>query len=549
MGLPYEATFQFDLSATENGRSRLDGVLQFLREGLSTTTADASAAIEVETGDIGGYAYAMIGTERRHPTLADQLMQLEVRLCVAGDGPAQANFTSRFISADGVAPPGLRAGPPRLLLAVADEFECQIDGFDVAGDVQVVDADSVDDFVRECVFDETRTLPLLLFSESERGGMELDLQQVQRGLTGLGRVVHMTQSADIRFLELAGRRLRCFNGAARWLWPGCTFNRNGIGPSKSFYWQNELSDPHLVYHLQQTALEAAPVRDFDTYYSMCRAEVIFERNRQLEAERLSPQATEPDAESRAQMRREQLRVNEANRRLGIEQSKVARLDQQLAEAQSRIEKLETELDERDDFDVVYETERDRRDRIQELREDLARNAKTITQLNEELQKYRQEDRARTERDGLALPLGSDHPGWLTICQHALNIYRDPMRRYVIDGLRRDYPEDVDGQVKMSVDFTTGRTYKSDDPESSIDVGDFEELVKSYTQCFGDDRSHTNRIGRIRRFRNIVAHPPVGGIEATAVQEGLRNIKDTLERIGDVEAAGEVERLGRLIHHR
>lgn len=548
MGLPYETTFQFDVPAAENEGSRLDGVVQFLMDELSTGNASAGSEIEVESGNYGGYAYAMLKTERPHPQLTEQLMQLEVRLCAADGGAVQANFRSRFVSGDGVDPPDSSTGPPRLLLALADEFQCRIDGFDVAGEVLVVDEATVDDFVSEWVLSESRTLPLLLFSESAEGGVAQDLQRVRKGLTGLGRVVHMTQNADARFLELAGQRLRCFNGAARWLWPGCTFDRNGSGPPGSFYWPNQLANRDLVHRLQQTALEAAPVRDFDMQYSLCRAEVIFERNRQLEAERLSSQATEPDTESQKEIRKGQIRINEMNRMLGIERGKVAKLDQQLAEALSRIEELETELYERDNVEVMYASARNRRDKIQEMREDLERNAKTITQLNDELQKYRQEDRYRTERDGLVLPLRSEHPGWLTICQHALNIYRDPMRQYVIDGLRDEYGGDVEQWVKMSVAYTSGRTYKQGDPESSIDVGDFEDLVRGHSQCFGDDGLHTNRLGRIRTFRNTVSHPPVGGLEATVLQDGLRSIRDELQGIGHVEAAGEVERLSRLIPH-
>ncbi len=543
MGLPYEATFEFDVPTSENEGSRLDSVVQFLRNELSTGNVNVASEIEVEAGDYGGYAYAMVKTERSHPQWTEQLMQLEVRLCVVGDGMVQANFRSRFVSSDGVDPPQLRAGPPRLLLRAAERFGFSAEGVALGLDVPVIDAETVENLVDEWMFGVDRDLPILVCSERPDGTIPLEPESIQRDLIGLARVVRLEDEANEKFRKLTG--LACFNGAGRWIWPGPRSQRGGRLPN-TYLSQSVLGAGDALYNLQQTALQMILRSDFDGQYSVCRTEVIFERNRQLEAERQSAPSSEPDADTQKEVLRERRRANEFNRRLSIEQGKVAQLDQQLAEALSRIDELETELDSVNDSDIGYESARDRRDAIRELRARLSTTEKTITELNGELQRYRQEDRNWIATHGLTLPLRGAHPGWLTICNHALNIYRDPMRRYVIDGLRSEFGEDLEQRLKRSVDYTRDRTYKHDDPESSIDVGDFEDLFRANPQCFGDDSTDTNQLGYIQRFRNIISHPPVNGIDATFAQDGLRNIKEVLERTGHVEAANQVASLSQLI---
>ena len=279
MGLPYEATFQFEVPAPENEGSRLDGVVQFMMDELSTGNVNAGSEIEVESGDYGGYAYAMVKTERPHPQLAKQLMQLEVRLCAADEGMGQANFRSRFVSGDGVDPPEVRAGPPRLLLSAMERFDGSAGGLAVGQVVRMIDAGSVADFVREDVLSADRTLPMLVCSERQNGKMPLDPDLIQRELLGLARVVRLADAATRRFGELASTP--CYNGAARWLWPGVGSQRGNV-PSNAYVPPAALTTRDALYNLQQTALGRASRSEFDGQYSICRTEVILERNRQLE---------------------------------------------------------------------------------------------------------------------------------------------------------------------------------------------------------------------------------------------------------------------------
>ena len=543
MGLPYETTFQFNVVEPESGVSRLNGVVQFLKDGLSTGSAQAAAEIEVEAGDFGGYAYAMVKTERPHPQLTGQLMQLEVRLCAEADGEIQANFRSRFVSGDGVDPPELRAGPPRLLLSAAEQFNFSAEGVSFGQDVPVIDAQSVEDFVDKWVFEVDRGLPVLVCSERPNGTVPLEPELIQRELIGLARVVRLKDEANEGFRKLTG--MPCFNGAGRWIWPGPR-PLHGSRPPSTYLPQARLTAVDALYNLQQTTLQRTLGSTFDGQYSMCRAEVIFERNRQLEAERQSARSAEPAAESQKEALKERRRANEFNRQVGIEQRKVAHLNQQLTEAFSRIEELEAELDAEFDAEVRFESPRDRRDEIHALKDRLSKNETTITDLNDQLQKYRQEDRHWMAVNGLTLPLRNLHPGWLTICNHALNVYRDPMRRFVICRLREAHGDDLERCVKSCVDFTGRKAYNPQDPESSIDVGDFEDLVQSNRQCFAGGELQAQLLGHIRSFRNRVSHPPTNGLDEDLVRDGLRNIRDVLESIGEADAAGEVSDLTRLV---
>ena len=543
MGLPYETTFQFNVVEPESGAARLNSVVQFLKDGLSAGSAQATSEVEVEAGDFGGYAYAMVKTERPHPQLTDHLMQLEVRLCAEADGAIQANFRSRFVSGDGVDPPELRAGPPRLLLSAAEQFNFSAEGVSFSQDVSVVDAQSVQDFVDKWVFEADQGLPLLVCSERPNGTIPLEPELIQRELIGLARVVRLKDEANEGFRKLTG--LPCFNGAGRWIRPGPP-PRHGGRPISTYLPQASLTAVDALYNLQQTALQQTLNNAFDSHYSMCRAEVIFERNRELEAERQSAPAAEPVAASQKEALKERRRANEFNRQLGIEQRKVAQLNQQLAEAFSRIEELETELDAEIDAEVSHESPRDRRDEIRALKDRLSKNETTIIDLNGQLQQYRQEDRYRIAVNGLTLPLRNLHPGWLTICNHALNVYRDPMRRFVIRRLQEAHGDDLERCVKSCVDFTGRKAYNPQDPESSIDVGDFEDLVQSNRHCFTDDELQAQLLGHIRSFRNRVSHPPTNGLDEDLVHDGLRNIRDVLECIGEADAAGEVSNLTRLM---
>ena len=543
MGLPYETTFQFGLLSSESGGSGLDNVAQFLVGELSAGGVSAASDIEVETGESGAFGYAMIKTERPHPHLSEQLMQLEVRLCTTGDGEMQANFRSRFVSVDGVDPPELRAGPPRLLLSAMEQFDCSVGGLEFGRVVPVIDAGAVADFVNESVFGADRALPILVCSERPDGTIPLDPELVRRELLGLAQVARLEDEATSSFRELTG--LACFNGAARWIWPGPRLQRDRRPPN-SYLPQAALVTDDVLYNLQQTALQRALPDDFDGQYSICRTEVILERNRQLEAEKQSASAAEIASESQADVIKERRRANEFSRRLDIERRKVAQLDQQLAEALSRIEDIEAELDTEDDANVAYESARERRDEIRELRDRLSRNEKTITELNGELQRYRQEERNWIATNGVTLPIKNVHPGWLTICNHALNIYRDPMRRFVIGRLREVHGDDLERCVKGSVDFSGRAPYNAQYPESAIDVSDFGDLVQSNQQCFTNDQLQAHLLGDIRRFRNRVSHPPTNGLDESSVRDGLRNIRDALECIGEKDAASEVSGLTRLV---
>lgn len=544
MGLPYECTFEISAPAADDGGSRLAGIVSLLREELTASSAATVSDIELEAGDAGGYGYAVLSTERPHPQLADQSMQLEVRLCAADGEPVRVNFRSRFISADGVDPPELRAGPPRLLRLVMERFGCSAGGRSIGQTATTIDAGSVPGLVTGAIFDADRALPILVCSERPDATATPDPELIQRELVGLAHVVRLRHEAVARFRELTG--LACYNGAARWLWPGASSDR-GVRLPNTYCSQPELARRDALYNLQQTALQRASASEFDSRYSHCRAEVILARNQILEAERQEAAPADGDAQLRLQLRREQIRVNEFSRRLEVEQGKVARLDQDLAEAHSRIEELEARVEERS-CEEVPDSARELRSQIRVLRSDLGDKVQTISQLNAELQAYRQRERSRVADQGITLALGGAHPGWLTLCNHALNLYRDPMRRLIIGRLRESYDNlQLERQLRNYVDFSNRSVdYNTREPESSIDVGDFESLVESSASTFADAGLWPGQLRDIRRFRNRVSHPPVGGLDTVAVQDGLRNIREVLERIGARDAADEVRGLSNLV---
>lgn len=547
---------QYETCFTINGSGGVSGV-QLLREVTERITGELLSstagedAPDVETGATESAGYTRVSAERNYPADPQYRVRLEVRLCTSG-GALDAEVQSRFLSTTEAAPPELLAGPPRLLQFIASEFRCADGSEPLPRQPRYVTVDAAESFARESVLNPQRRLPILALSEGRNGIPALDPDRAQRTLLGVASVAVLSPVAATELTRYLGRWFSSSVGALQILWPGSRVDANGNGP-RILYSRNAAAGknvPELLRELQQACIANAPESDFDSAFSEARVSVILERNRLLETRHriLSQQSggeSTPDASSlRRELRKKEIAEREANRKWRNALTTVARLEQELAAANDAVAALSSMPNRaagpQDDRDVTRQLRAENR----ELREERDRLRQTNARLNEDNQLLRQERQRRNDTGAYVLRLDCPHPGNVTILNYALNLYRDPMRRYIISNLGATDEAGLKEILRMSVEFGGGAWEK---PEALIDVNDFHNIVADNRSYFEDSRNLARNLRQIKDVRNRAAHPPPGGIPDDYTQDGLARIAEALEAIGARQELLEVIRLRDRIH--
>ena len=550
MPTQYETNFTVDSRGAVGGVELLQSVIETIEQELQS--GEGAADYELETNRIGPVGYAHFSGERTHPSLP-AMVRLETRLCTLDGVPeVAAQILTRFISADGVDLSDQPAGPPRLLDAITGRFQCSIGTTELSGQPVELKVEDAEAFVREQLFSSDRTLPIFLITQNS-----LDPVAAQRRLQGVAQVAHCLGDAAQALFEHTG--IRTYGGAARIYWPGCQLRQNRRPPQgfKDFFMPNDVRRLSL-YEVQKACLADASETDFDIRFSSARTTVILECNRQLEAEKRERDARSSSNDSAAisdlekARRTAEVRSNELSRQLQIAQRNAERLLREKAEAEEIIAGLEEELDELAEHPGgVPGDERNERSRLRrqydELRSRTAEQEKTIARLNEDNQSLRQRERTRHDAGDWSLPLRAGHIGNITTLNHALNIFRDPCRAFIVRKLRANYGNDLTDALGGSIEFRDNqRSNVAERPESVFDVGDFSAIIASNWNCFDDWQSLCRRMDDVRRIRNRAAHPPPEGFNEDWTQDSLRTIADTLECLGVTRHAEGVAEIRDLI---
>ena len=513
---------------------------------LSTVDATDEGAPDVETGATETAGYTHISAERNYPNSPEYRMRLEVRLCTKGDW-LEVEVRSRFLSADGAEPPNLPAGPPRLLRAIAEGFPCSIGSDLLTYEPARITAANVESFASESILSPLRQLPVLAISEDNSGNHALDPSRAQRILAGVAAVAVCDKDAANTMSQHVGRSLACYNGAIRVFWPGCRFNANGSGPSLFYMLPTaRAKGSGLLRELQQTCINNASESDFDSIFSGARVSVILERNRLLESqqrilsERSSEAPTSEVGTLQRDLRRQEIAAREANRKWQNALATIANLEQELADTKANIEELSSLQLDVGKPQSERENTRKLRAENRELREKLEHLTETNARLNSDNQLLRQQDqRNRSEGEAYVIRLDCPHPGNVTILNYALNLYRDPMRRYIIGNLDASDEDGLREILRMSVEIHPSAKEK---PEALIDVNDFHNIVTDNPTYFDNSRDLAWNLRQIRDVRNRAAHPPPEGIRDDFTQYGLARMSEALETIGARQELMEVVRL-------
>lgn len=134
--------------------------------------------------------------------------------------------------------------------------------------------------------------------------------------------------------------------------------------------------------------------------------------------------------------------------------------------------------------------------------------------------------------------------------HALNIFRDAMRPFIVRHLRRVPGTTVEEAIKRSlphqkvVRFEQNLRDNAGDVAACIDVNDFPHLVQrnwrdTFDTAFGNANTVTPALWLIADGRNQTAHPGSHDLEPEFVRTQLFHISDLLERISAPEQAGAI----------
>ena len=142
----------------------------------------------------------------------------------------------------------------------------------------------------------------------------------------------------------------------------------------------------------------------------------------------------------------------------------------------------------------------------------------------------------------------------TALNHALDIYRDAMRPFIVRCLKRVRGGTVDDHIRAALrddrynqfeqNLSDGRII-----EEAIDITDFYQLVKRYwgevfSGNFDRVRKPWDTLHRIAKARNEAAHPGRQDLELESVCERLTDIARVLTAINDPAKCQEVERIRR-----
>ena len=148
---------------------------------------------------------------------------------------------------------------------------------------------------------------------------------------------------------------------------------------------------------------------------------------------------------------------------------------------------------------------------------------------------------------------------------ALNIFRPPMRRFVLTRLYQAPGPSPQAKIKAALTPEPGGRFKwrinpsvvearlkrsQGDLEDFLDIGDFRWIVEYYwDEVFSNQFSDNRKIAvfklrEVADARNDVAHPGVRDIEPEYALRSLNAMVYLLRQIGDHTAAEDVEAVGR-----
>ena len=541
----YETGFTILETPELTGTALLTDVADRLEMLLSDRQGEASP-VSTEQEISASSGYAIIGSDRAHPFDPDHTLRVQARLCTEGQ-TVKAQIRSRFISADDNDPADLTAGPPPILKEIVDNYDCKI-GIDRFQYRFKKEAFLVEDVptakeVMNFIAKPNRKIPVLVLTDDPSGNTAIESQLALDYLLGLALVVRFKGNTSSCIGETPGIPA-CFNGAMRFFWPG--------GSVSKFYWPNDPASNNVT-QFQKDCLENADTHDlngdFEQVFSAVRTRAIREQRNV----------------------RERTEHHETVTQLAEAMERISELEQEARETNARHEQTVDELLEQLNNARTNTTSDSDKDRdikrlntaVNQWKRRLKQAQDSVTELREENSELKEAlDRVEADATATSIPVitetargdelqltGNSRIDNITIINHAINIYRNPARQYIIKAMRKFY-NDVD-EICNAIE----RTMNSDDdirrmleakrkkrPQDGIDVGHFEHIVMNNRACFVDKTRLSTKMGEVRQVRNAAAHPEYDGIDNLRARDGINKIAGALREMGNNNYGDIVERL-------
>ena len=569
----YEANFTISETSDAEGPDSLISVADKL-ESLLSDSQDKDSPLIAEREISASSGYAIISADRSHPRNREYIVRLEARLCTEGR-EVTAQIRTRFISADDNDPTDLTAGPPFVLKEIVDGYDCKIGAYEFRNEVfQVKDASTARQVMR-FIKNSNRKIPVLVLTEPEegRGNTAVEPQLALDYLLGLALVVRFKGNTSSHIREATGQA--CFGGAMRFYWPGDSASK--------FYWPEDAVQ-NSITQFQKDCIENAKIHDlngdFEQIFSAARTKVIREQRDELTALASSRSAVDIDKE-----------VSLLKQRLAAEQEAHSHTAERLKRADDRIDEIELERSKADEehkrtiddlleqvnaanagSGALSDSEKDKKLRLQNTAiNQWKRRLKIAEGKNGELaakNRDLEESKKRLEAElaaektptiseapqGVALELtGNAGIDNITILNHAINIYRNPARRYIIRALRKFCNDDNElcGVIERTMKDDNDRrrlreAIDNDRPQDGIDVGHFEHIAMDARAYFSNNTRLTTRLADVRQVRNTAAHPETNGIENIRAKDGINKVARVLKDMGNNDDSNLVEQLMPLV---
>ena len=542
----YETGFTILGTSNHTGTALLSDVADRLESLLAGRRRDASS-VSTERDISASSGYAIVGADRAHPFDPEHTVRIQARICTEGE-KVTAQVRARFLSANDSDPTDLTAGPPTILKEIVDGYRCEIGTYQFRNEVFLVEESGIANRVLDFIKNANRKIPVLVLTERD-GNTAVDPQNVLDYLLGLALVVRFKGDTSRRIGEATGKR--CYDGSMRFYWPGDSAGK--------YYSQNDATRNSLT-RFQKDCIENAALHDlngdFEQIFSAARTLVIREQRIVQE------QAAQSVAAVQLVKARE--RITELERQARDTEAKHSQMVDELLEQLNGARPNSTS-----DTDKDKEIRRQRTEIAQ-----LRRIRKKVECANEELKRTREVDEdtienltlrnkelaaantlvgAETPLDGRLLLTGYARIDNITILNHAINIYRNPARRYVMRSLQKRY--DNLNELCNVVE----RTMNSDDdrrrlweaatekrPQDGIDVGHFEHIVMDNRACFGEKTRLSTKMSEVRQVRNVAAHPAYNGVDSLRARDGLNKVASALREMDNNDDSRIVEQLLQLV---
>ncbi|MDE2686049.1 MAG: hypothetical protein OXI16_00910 [Chloroflexota bacterium] len=442
----------------------------------------------------------------------------------------------------------MTAGPPRILREIVESYNCEIGTYQFRNKVFLAEDNGIADRVLGFIKNSSRKIPVLVLTELN-GRTAIDPQNVLDYLLGLALVVRFRGNTSRRIGEATGRP--CFDGSMRFYWPGDSAGK--------YYSQNDATRNSLT-RFQKDCIENAELHDlngdFEQIFSAARTKVI--REQRIE------RAQAAQSDTAAQLARATERITELESKA---QDAEAKHSQTVDELLERLNSARANSTSDSDRDKEFRRQRAEiaslrgiRKKLEDANGELRRIQKVdedtiekLTLRNKELAAANMPAIAGNDLDdGLQLT-GTARIDNITILNHAINIYRDPARRYVINSLRKRYEDvadlcDVIERIMNSDDDVRRlREAKIEKrPQDGIDVNHFEHIIMDNRACFAEKPRLSTRMSDVRQVRNTAAHPKYNGIDSLRAKDGINKVARALREMDNNDDSKLVERLLSLV---